>query len=436
MQPQIGIATMSVALAAVLVAWMIAAPAWSGTWQDGGMVALIPCLVGTVILAYRFPVYIRHNTKICVFTVPLYLIAVLLPPPIAATAAGLGILGGEVSVQTRHANSLWDIATHTGRWMLVVLLGSLLSQGAGPATTIPLHSVLLVGAALVLFAGDLLTLPLALGPICDERIDRILLTCIRQGGLVEAAQYGLGILGALVVEERAWAAVLLVLPTGLLYLLFKKDVDPDTYQLLESMADAVDLRDPYTVDHSRRVLGLTGKLLEELGRNGQEAALILMAARLHDVGKVGVPDHILVKRDGLTGEERGVMETHAERGGKLLAQYPDFARVLEMVRHHHERWDGTGYPDGLEGTDIPFGARIIAVAESFDAMTSDRSYRRALSTERAAEVLTDGRNRQWDPMVVDAFLQSLAGQLDRPIEPASAWALLDGSDMNGAAVAP
>ena len=105
------------------------------------------------------------------------------------------------------------------------------------------------------------------------------------------------------------------------------------------------------------------------------------------------------------------MKTHPQRGAELLARYPDFARGVEIVRHHHERWDGKGYPAGLAGFEIPFGARVIAVADSFDAMTSDRPYRRGMPPETAAQILRDGRGQQWDAQLVDAFLESIADEL-------------------------
>jgi HD-GYP domain-containing protein (c-di-GMP phosphodiesterase class II) len=101
------------------------------------------------------------------------------------------------------------------------------------------------------------------------------------------------------------------------------------------------------------------------------------------------------------------MRAHPEQGAQLLTRYRDFARGAEIVRHHHEAWDGTGYPAGLQGTGIPFGARVIAVADSFDAMTSDRPYRPGMSVDRAAEILRKGQGQQWDPVVVDALLRIL-----------------------------
>src|SRR5581483_2790892 len=110
---------------------------------------------------------------------------------------------------------------------------------------------------------------------------------------------------------------------------------------------------------------------------GPEASLIISAARVHDIGKIGIPDDILKKPGKLTSRERAIIESHAARGADLLVRYPDFARGKAIVRHHHERWDGKGYPDGIRGLEIPLGARVIAVADSYDAMTSDRPYRRA-----------------------------------------------------------
>jgi HD-GYP domain-containing protein (c-di-GMP phosphodiesterase class II) len=159
------------------------------------------------------------------------------------------------------------------------------------------------------------------------------------------------------------------------------------------------------------VAELSESILRELGKSGPEANIILWAARVHDIGKIGIPDDVLHKVAPLTLEERALMETHPERGAWLLARYPDFAPGVALVLHHHERWDGHGYPHRLKGEEIPFGARVIAIADSFDAMTSNRPYRRALSLEKAATVLREGRGKEWDPALVDAFLRSIAHRM-------------------------
>jgi putative nucleotidyltransferase with HDIG domain len=195
-----------------------------------------------------------------------------------------------------------------------------------------------------------------------------------------------------------------------------REMSDGTRQMLESLADTVDLRDMYTGGHSRRVTELCAGILRELPMEGPDADLILTAARLHDIGKIGVPDAVLHKTGPLTAEERAVMETHAARGAELLQRYANFARGVAVVRHHHERWDGQGYPDRLSGTEIPLGARVVAVADSFDAMTSDRPYRTGMPAQQALDILRAGRGRQWDGAVVDAFLRSIAGQVPAAVE--------------------
>jgi putative nucleotidyltransferase with HDIG domain len=269
----------------------------------------------------------------------------------------------------------------------------------------------LVAAAFVLWAGDFLTVLLVLSPISGQSPARLLVALVRHSGLLEGAQYFVGLLGALAATQQIWALLLLALPTLLLYHGLNRHMDKSTRQTLESIGDAVDMRSPWTVGHSRRVAELAAGILRSLKLNGPETPLIIFAARVHDIGKISVPDQFLNKDAVLTPEERALIEAHPERGAELLMRYPDLAQVAEIVRHHHERWDGLGYPSRLAGTDVPFGARVVAVASSFAAMTSDRPYRRALSPDAAATILRDGRGRQWDPQIVDALLHSVADQL-------------------------
>jgi HD-GYP domain-containing protein (c-di-GMP phosphodiesterase class II) len=176
------------------------------------------------------------------------------------------------------------------------------------------------------------------------------------------------------------------------------------------MADTVDLRDVYTGGHSKRVAELVRGILQQMEISGPETAIIEIAARLHDIGKIGVADSILKKPARLLPEEMATMRTHPEKGAALISKYKDFSRGAEMILYHHERWDGTGYPAGIKANDIPFGARVIAVADGFDAMTSDRTYRKALSIGQAIQILLDGRDTQWDSKVVMALLGFLSSQ--------------------------
>jgi HD-GYP domain-containing protein (c-di-GMP phosphodiesterase class II) len=143
---------------------------------------------------------------------------------------------------------------------------------------------------------------------------------------------------------------------------------------------------------------------------------LTQGALLHDVGKIGVPDHILNKPGALTPEEREWIEQHPMAGWEMAVRVPSLREVLVVVRHHHERWDGGGYPDRLAGEDIALAARIAAVADVWDALTSDRAYRPAWEEDRALTLIMDERGEQFDPGCVDAFLQVLAGR-DQTREP-------------------
>jgi HD-GYP domain-containing protein (c-di-GMP phosphodiesterase class II) len=389
--------------------WSLPNPVFSSsTWS----ILLTVCLMVAVVLTYAFPIYIRHNLKVCVFSIPLFLLAALLPPALAGCAALLALLGGELSVHSQRGTYPSDIATNVGRWTVIVLMGSLVAHLHIPVSDLVIRDLLLLTVAALMWVGDLLTLPLVLYPISGEHPIRLILGTVRESGLVEATQYGVAVIGVLLAMQQVWTLAMLVVPAGLVYLAFRKEVDADTFRVLESMADTIDLRDPYTVEHSRRVAKLVADILHELGMHGQEAKQIITAARIHDLGKVSLPEGLLIKEEALTPEEQALLESYPEQGAELLAVYPDFSRGIGMVRHHHERWDGTGYPAKLEGADIPFGARVIAVADSFDAMTSERPYRRALMVEQAAQILRDGRGRQWDGQIVDALLRSIGDPLE------------------------
>jgi HD-GYP domain-containing protein (c-di-GMP phosphodiesterase class II) len=427
LQPQIGIVTLGLALLALGASAGTGAPHLRG-WINGETLVLAACLLAAVIASHQYPIHIRHNTKVYVCSIPLYLMVALLPPPLAMTVIGLGIAAGQLLVRRQRGTTWSDTATDAGRWMLLGLLGASVAQLHLPVADGVLREIPLAAAALVLWAGDILSCPLSLGPITKEHPRRIITSVVRQGGMAEAAQHFVGMLGALVVLQQVWALILLALPTALIYLVFRKEMDRDTFQLLEGMADAVDLRDPSSSEHSKRVADLVGGMLAELAMNGPESRLIRTAARLHDLGEIGVPDGVLLKDGLLTPEERRQLEAYPEQGAQLLQRYPDFRRGVAMVRSHHERWDGQGYPQGLAGTEIPFGARVIAVADSFDAMTTDRPYRRALSADRAAAILLEGRGNQWDPAMVDALLRSIAGRLQHPVAPLGLRLVGEGAD--------
>lgn len=180
--------------------------------------------------------------------------------------------------------------------------------------------------------------------------------------------------------------------------------------ILQSLCAAVDARDHYTALHSMHVADYACAMACRLGM--EDRVLVFeQAGLLHDVGKIGVSDTLLLKPTGLTDEEYGIIKRHVVAGANILQAMPFLSEVVGIVRHHHERWDGTGYPDGLAGEAIPLAARMLAVADAFDAMTTDRPYRAAFSVADARQMLLDGRGTQWDPDPVD----TLVGLLDERV---------------------
>ena len=173
---------------------------------------------------------------------------------------------------------------------------------------------------------------------------------------------------------------------------------------LTALTSALDFRDNETGGHSDRVVAYMELLLEQMNIRGPELATLRRGALLHDVGKIGVPDNVLRKPTALSEGEWAIMKRHPEFGARIIAGIPFLEDVARIVRHHHERWDGMGYPDGLKGDRIPLGARIFAVGDSFDAMTSDRPYRRGLLIDAAREEIRRCASSQFDPAVVTAFL--------------------------------
>jgi HD-GYP domain-containing protein (c-di-GMP phosphodiesterase class II) len=172
---------------------------------------------------------------------------------------------------------------------------------------------------------------------------------------------------------------------------------------IDALAMLVDARDSYTGTHAQDVSRLAHAVALQLGLGAGEAQLISVAARLHDVGKVAVPDAILRKQGTLTEEEWAIMRTHPVVGAEVVGLIPALRPIAPIVRAHHERVDGSGYPDGLPAREIPLGARVIAVADAFSAMTSDRPYRTALAHDVALLELRTNAGTQFDPAVLDAF---------------------------------
>lgn len=191
------------------------------------------------------------------------------------------------------------------------------------------------------------------------------------------------------------------------------DLNRAYLQFVETMAQALDARDPYTAGHSLRVADYSYALAKGMGLSEEDAATIRIAAQLHDIGKIGIPDAVLQKPGPLTPDEYGLIKLHPQIGRKILEKVGRFERLLTVVELHHENHDGSGYPYGLSGEEIPIDARIVHVADSFDAMLTTRSYRSALSPRAVIQQIEQNAGTQFDPEAARVFLKLLSeGQID------------------------
>lgn len=185
-----------------------------------------------------------------------------------------------------------------------------------------------------------------------------------------------------------------------------------------ALTEAIESRDPYTGGHCRRLAEYAGLVAERLHFPENELEVVRLGAALHDMGKIVVPDSILKKPGKLTPEEYAIVKQHCYSGGQICKRVGFLMNAYPIVYHHHERWDGKGYPDGLKGDKIPMGARIVAVVDAYDAMTTDRPYREAMPLEEVWSILRDGAGMQWDPRMVETFIETVTihGDPERGIQ--------------------
>lgn len=193
------------------------------------------------------------------------------------------------------------------------------------------------------------------------------------------------------------------------------DIPEWAYSVTQTLLESLRARDPYTYGHCRRVARLAAQLAESAGLNEYEQRVVEFSSIFHDLGKLGIPDSILLKPGRLTPEENTIIKEHPTRGVEILrplAHIPFFRSLLPGIRHHHERIDGKGYPDGIMGDHIPLTARVILVADTFDAMTTNRPYRKAHSHDFAYRELKNFSGRQFDAKLVQIFLDAHPHWLD------------------------
>jgi putative nucleotidyltransferase with HDIG domain len=184
-------------------------------------------------------------------------------------------------------------------------------------------------------------------------------------------------------------------------------LEENTLEAIETLNATVEAKDPYTAGHSRRVQEIALAIGRQLGLDQARLEALRLAGLFHDIGKLAVPDAILTKPERLTTDEFALIQRHSEAGARIVGKLGRLRDIVPIIRHHHERWDGSGYPDGLRADAIPLEAAIVGLADAWDAMTTDRPYHRALTVQEALAEIRTGRGSQFAPEVVDAFLVTL-----------------------------
>lgn len=398
---------LAVALAYLVVA-VLAALSWPGL-----LTAYLPTLAALLVsaaVAEHFAIPMVRGGYISVSTVPHVAAALVLPPFGAVLVAFVGILQQQVIAREPLFKVLFN-ASATGLTVgVVALLGrALLGPGLLPQRP-GLSELAVLGAVALTYVVLNGALTAAIVGLASNRSVRyIWREHTRRTWIAEFALAVLGGLLAFVWTHSPVWSVVVALPMAVAHLTldYLYRIETETGAAVRTMAKIIDERDHYTYFHSRNVARYAEALAEEMGLPAGEIELISSAASVHDLGKIGVPDRVLNKPGPLDQSEFEGMRSHPVVGARILAHFRAYRDGVKYVLYHHERYDGKGYPTGLSGEQIPLGARIIAVADAFDAMTTDRPYRRRLTRAEAVQRLKEGRGTQFDPAVVEHFLRVL-----------------------------
>lgn len=367
-----------------------------------GAVAFWVCLA---LLSSAFPVQMPRGTIVSVSTAPVLAAIALGGPAAGALVAALGTLEWrEVRIRIPLYGTLYN---HASAIVPAVLAGFVYVVLAGSSfhPTVQTFVAVVVAGGVYLFANTSLT-AMAIAAREEKRTAAVLLADLRAFGPSLAALAPLAWLMAVVWTVDWWAVLLFALPLlahrqG--HALFVEIRQMFT-QTVASLASAVDAKDHFTAGHSERVQLIARDIGAEMRCSEAELEALEWGGLLHDIGKIGVPDAVLLKQDRLTREERMVMNTHPVKGEEILKPVKKLAPELPLIRHHHEWYNGSGYPDHLAGEEIPKLARILHVADAFEAMTAARPYRMTpLSTDQAIAELRKFTGIQFDPVAVAAF---------------------------------
>jgi putative nucleotidyltransferase with HDIG domain len=386
--------------------------------RSGADLLLAIELIAMVVIAQHFPVPVSPRHKVVASDAPYFASLLLFGAPVAAVLTALGELAGQAVLVLRGRKHRGPAALlfNTGQMVLAMSAAGLMYLVFPPLLGIPLAAVTwyVVNTGLVAIITGLQS-----GAGLRDMFD--LWTISRRRHALQVASMLMMAWLTTRASRDPLAALVLAVPGVIVYFAMRRTVQliVQTVDAVEALSDVVDERDPYTYGHCKRVADYAEKIARALRLPRDKVELIRSAARVHDLGKVGIPDEVLRKPGTLSPDEWVVMEQHTEKGYQILARFPEYREGRELVRAHHERFDGQGYPLRLAGEGIGLGAQVIAVADAFDAMTSDRPYRKALPVAVALAELERGKNRQWEERVVEAAIRALGpaetAQVPQPV---------------------
>lgn len=378
---------------------------------DLDVLAVVVVMIMTV-LAIRFPIVWRVGLELFMVAVPYTALVLITPLPLLGLAVGVASTVGYILLRTEDPfEPIFNVGQTVVHVMISGAVYAVLKDqvwlgphvaGLGPVGAI-------VIAAIVLSVGNYGLVSGAASLQMGANFFRIWRAHLTRDLPTEATQLGIGVVAAILAQVEPLVVPILAVPVVLISISSRRasQLESDTHDALTRLVELLELRDAYTAGHSRRVAETSRVLALKLGFAAEEALLIESAGEVHDIGKIIIEPDVLHKSGRLTDEEFNLIKQHPVFGASIVSRFASYGTGHLMVRHHHERWDGTGYPDGLQGEAIPIGARIIAVADAYDAMTSARSYRGAMPHERAVAILMEGAGVQWDGGVVAAMLEHL-----------------------------
>ena len=364
------------------------------------------------LIASALPVRLPLGTQQAVAMAPVLAAITLGGPAVGGWVAALG----STEVRELRGKIPWygTLANHAGLVLPAIAAGiarlALLEAVAGGDTgNQGVDFVATMVAAGVFFILNAALAGALLGLRTGQPIAIVIAGDMRETAFNNIAMGPLGWLMALVYGLQWWATLLFALPLYTTRMASQRFVEMrDMFtQTIGALAEAVDKRDPYTAQHSHRVKAIAVDIGRVMRVNDAELEALEWGGLLHDVGKIGVPDRVLLKQDRLDRDERMLMNSHPVKGAQIIAPVTKLAPELPIIRHHHEWYNGSGYPDRLIGDEIPKLARILHVADAFEAMTSARPYRMTpLTPEQAVAELRKFAGVQFDPVVVDAFVKT------------------------------